>query len=148
MPFRHTAIRSHVNLPRSACSSRQTWGPFFSFIINASKLPLRISIRSESAFRGRKLWPTACSSAEPPSSLILLFRSSWVIACIKMGSRRILHHEGSLRCQCLAHTSPCVFHAFTADYHGFSMGYIALERIEGIDCKRRTISESCPCVPR
>ena len=29
---------------------------------------------------------------------------------------------------------PCVFHAFTADYHGCSIGYIAMEYIRGIDC--------------
>jgi hypothetical protein len=29
---------------------------------------------------------------------------------------------------------PCVFHAFTADYYGCSIGYIAMEYIEGIDC--------------
>jgi len=30
--------------------------------------------------------------------------------------------------------APRVFHAFTADYYGCSIGYIAMEYIEGIDC--------------
>ena len=29
---------------------------------------------------------------------------------------------------------PRVFHAFTADYYGCSIGYIAMEYIEGVDC--------------
>ena len=29
---------------------------------------------------------------------------------------------------------PSVFHAFTADYYGYSIGYIAMEYIVGIDC--------------
>ena len=29
---------------------------------------------------------------------------------------------------------PRVFHAFTADHYGYSIGYIAMEYIEGIDC--------------
>ncbi|KAF9073782.1 hypothetical protein BDP27DRAFT_1215252 [Rhodocollybia butyracea] len=33
--------------------------------------------------------------------------------------------------------APRVFHAFTADYRGYSIGYIAMEYIEGVDCSSK-----------
>jgi hypothetical protein len=35
--------------------------------------------------------------------------------------------------------APRVFHAFTADYYGYSIGYIAMEYIEGIDCDSNNV---------
>ncbi|KAI9507550.1 hypothetical protein F5148DRAFT_1276160 [Russula earlei] len=42
---------------------------------------------------------------------------------------KALRNAGTLEVQV-----PCVFYAFTADYYGCSIGYIAMEYIEGIDC--------------
>ncbi|KAI6006507.1 hypothetical protein F5J12DRAFT_96046 [Pisolithus orientalis] len=35
--------------------------------------------------------------------------------------------------------APRVFHAFTADYHGWPVGYIAMEYIEGTDCGSKDV---------
>jgi hypothetical protein len=55
-------------------------------------------------------------------------------ACMQDWTTKALRDAGASDIQ-----APHVFHAFTADYYGCSIGYIAMEYIEGIDCDSNNV---------
>ncbi|KAI6154768.1 hypothetical protein BKA82DRAFT_997670 [Pisolithus tinctorius] len=88
-----------------------------------------------------------CSQLGFPSGTALLDSSASVIAWIRCGPDVTL---GEARTQDWAAQAlrtagasdilvPRVYHAFTADYRGLSIGYIAMEYIESINCKREDV---------
>ncbi|KAI0000987.1 hypothetical protein BJV77DRAFT_1057854 [Russula vinacea] len=102
---------------------------------------VRVSIQPESALRGGDRCPLR-EAQLPPRNPIVDPSTTSVIAWIKCGpnvtideartqdwTAKALRDAGASDVQAAR-----VFHAFTTDYCGFSIGYIAMEFIDGIDC--------------